>query len=48
MLLTAGFEARALGDATGLEGAGIGGSPALWIVRACLAGGGAKIELYRL
>lgn len=48
MLLTAVLGPPDLGDAIGLDGAGTGGSLALCMVRACLAGGGAKIEAYRV
>lgn len=36
------------GEAAGRKGAGTGGSLALRMVRACLLGGGAKIDAYRL
>jgi hypothetical protein len=48
MLLAAVLGPRDLGDAIGLDGAGTGGSLALCMVRACLVGGGAKIEVYKV
>lgn len=39
------FAGRVLGEGVGREGAGTGGSLGLCIVRACLVGGGARMEV---
>lgn len=42
------FTVRARGEGDGRTGAAMGGSLGLCIVRACLVGGGARMDVYRL